>query len=444
LTVSSSDRDPEPATLLTPDAPYAVGEVRSGPVVLPPLATWRRALGLLWLGQVVSHLGDSLFLGSIVYLALEVTGSKSQSGLLVAMNFLPALALGLFAGAFVDRHDRRRVMIAADVLRALAVGTIPLLHATGHLGALALAGAVFGLAAGTSIFNPALKALLPEIAPVDRLTAAVAAFQISEYIALVIGPVLAALLLPQLGMLHLFTIDAVTFAFSAVCLLFLPREARRRAHAVAAPLQSVGALLPQLLREVKVGLRSVRANPVLRVLLVLAALDNLFIMGLAHVGTPVLVKETLGLGLIANMRAQATFFLGLAASSAAFWLVGRHWPRGRTILIGIILDGLTFIPLAFCRTLPQVQVALFVHAVSIPLIIIPRTVLIQRTVPGPLHGRTFALLNMTVFGMTAISSAVIGVLAERVAPQTLFIVFGAVGALPGVAGFAFPALRATR
>jgi hypothetical protein len=71
-------------------------------------------------------------------------------------------------------------------------------------------------------------------------------------------------------------------------------------------------------------------------------------------------------------------------------------------------------------------------------------VLIQRTVPGPLHGRTFALLNMTVFGMTAISSAVVGVLAERVAPQTLFLVFGLIGAVPGAAGFAFPALRATR
>src|SRR6185436_16444455 len=143
LTVPSSDRDPEPATLLTPDAPFAVGEVRSGPVVLPPLATWRRALGLLWLGQVVSHLGDSLFLVSIAYLAREVTGSWAKGGLMVAVNFVPALALGLFAGAFVDRHDRRHVMIAADLVRALAVGAIPALYLTGHLGAIALAAAVF-------------------------------------------------------------------------------------------------------------------------------------------------------------------------------------------------------------------------------------------------------------------------------------------------------------
>jgi MFS family permease len=444
LTVPSSDRDSEPATLLTPDAPFAVGEVKSGPVVLPPLATWRRALGLLWLGQVVSHLGDSLFLVSIAYLAREVTGSWSRGGLMVAVNFVPALALGLFAGAFVDRHDRRRIMIAADLLRATAVGAIPALYLTGHLGALGLAMAVFGLAAGTTIFNPAIKALLPEIAPFDRLTTTVSMFQISEYVAQVVGPALAALALLRMDKIHLLTVDAATFLFSAGCLTFIPREARRRMHAVVVPSESLGALAPQLLREVAVGLRSVRANPVLRALLLLAALDNLLTMGLFHVGAPILVRETLHLGVDAYAQALTAFCMGLATASAAFWLIGRHWPRGRTILIGIVLDGLTFIPLAFCRTLFQVQLALFVHAISIPLIIIPRTVLIQRTVPGPLHGRTFALLNMTVFGMTAISSAVIGTMAERVAPQTLFVVFGSIGALPGLAGFAFPALRAAR
>jgi hypothetical protein len=195
---------------------------------------------------------------------------------------------------------------------------------------------------------------------------------------------------------------------------------------------------------VKVGVRAVLATPALRVILVLVALDNLIVMGLAQVGTPLLVKESLGLGPQAYARAQAAFFLGLATASAGVWLGGRNLPKARLILIGIVLDGLTFVPLAFCHTLFQVQAALFVHAFAIPLIIIPRTVLIQQTVPGPLHGRTFALLNVTVFGMTAISSVIVGVLAERVAPRTLFMVLGGLGVLPGLAGFALPALRTAR
>lgn len=408
--------------------------------------SWRRALGMLWLGQVVSHLGDSLFLVGVFFLALEVTGSKAVSGLLVAMNFLPALALGLFAGALVDRHDRRRVMIGADLLRALAVGAIPVLYLTGNLGAAALAVAMFCLATGTTLFNPAIKALIPEIAPVDRLATAVSVFQISEYVALVMGPALAALLLPHVNMIHLFSLDCATFLFSALCLLSIPAEARRLMHAhVRAPSGPLSSMMGSMAREVAVGLRAVLASPVLRGVLGLAAVNNLIVMGLAHVGTPLLIKEKLGLGPEAYAAAQAFFFVGLAAASAGIWLAGRRWPKGRLILMGIALDGLTFVPLAFCATLGQVQLALLVHAMSIPLIIIPRTVLMQQTVPGPLHGRTFALLNVTVFGMTAISTAVVGVLSELVAPQTLFVVLGLLGTLVGLAGFALlPAVRGAR
>jgi DHA3 family macrolide efflux protein-like MFS transporter len=404
---------------------------------------WRRALGLLWLSQVISHLGDALFLVGVFFLALEVTGSKSASGLLVAMNFLPALALGLFAGAFVDRHDRRRIMIGADLLRAVAVGTIPVLQATGCLGAVPLAVAMFSLATGTALFNPAIKAMLPELVPLDRLEGAVSLFQISEYVALVVGPALAAVALPYIGMIHLFSLDCVTFLFSTLCLLSLPREARRRMHRPTGEIP-VEPLLPALLAEVKVGLRAVLGSPALRVILILVALDNLIVMGLAQVGTPLLVKETLGLGAEAYARAQTAFFLGLAAASAGVWLLGRSLPKGPLILVGIVLDGLTFVPLAFCHTLRQVQATLFVHAMAIPLIIIPRTVLIQQTMPGPLHGRTFALLNVTVFGMTAISSVVVGVLAEQVAPRTLFMLLGLLGVVAGLAGFASPAVRASR
>jgi hypothetical protein len=199
-----------------------------------------------------------------------------------------------------------------------------------------------------------------------------------------------------------------------------------------------------VLAEVAAGLRAVANIPVLRLLLVLAALDNLLIMGLAHVATPLLVKETLGLGPDAYAQALNFFFLGMVTATAVFWLLGRRAPKGVTILVGIVLDGLTFIPLAFCVTLGQVQLAMFVHALSIPLIIIPRTVLVQQLVPGPLHGRAFALLNVTVFGMTALSAGATGLLAEAVAPTTLFVVLGGLGALPGLVGFGFRSLRAAR
>ena len=98
-------------------------------------------------------------------------------------------------------------------------------------------------------------------------------------------------------------------------------------------------------------------------------------------------------------------------------------------------------PLFFCRTLGAVQAALLIHAFVIPLIIIPRTVLIQRALPGRLHGRLFALVNVTVFGMTGISAGLAGLLIEHMSPGTLFLAAGITGTLAALVGFRFTALR---
>jgi MFS family permease len=404
---------------------------------------WRRAIVLLWLGQIISHLGDSLYLVGIVWLVLDLTGSKSLTGWLVGMNFAPALVLGLFAGAIVDRHDRRLMMIGADGLRFIAVGAIPVLAATHHLNAPVLGVLLLALATGTTFFNPAIKALLPEITPSAQLATAVAVFQFSEQLAFVGGPLLGQPATKLFGFVHLFTVDAATFLFSAICLLALPRRGRRQSHAAAT--QTLPPLtVRSILGETAAVVRTVLASPILRPLLLLTALDNLFIMGPGYIATPVLVKETLHLGPEGYMSAMIFFFVGLTFGTGAAWLAARRVPKGRLILMGIVLDALTCIPFYFCHALPQIKAALFVHAFVIPLIIVPRTVLMQQAVPGRLHGRLFALVNVTVFGMTGISAGLTGLAVERLAPGTLFLLVGVAGTLAGAFGFRVTALRTAR
>jgi len=401
---------------------------------------WRRALVLLWLGQVISHLGDSLYLVGMVWLALEVTGSKALTGWLVALNFAPTLLVGPLAGALVDRHDRRAIMIAADTVRFLAVASIPVLFAHHALAPAVLGALLAVLATGSAFFNPAMKALIPEIAPGRRLTFTVAVFQLSEQAAFVAGPLLGEPATRHFGFVHLFSVDAATFAFSAVCLLALPRLGRKQSHAAA------HARLPQLtLRGLRadaaVALRTVLAIPALRTVLLLTALDNLVIMGPAYIATPILVKETLGLGPEGYMRAMFHLFLGLMVGSLVVGLGGRRWPKGKMILLGIFLDGATLIPLGFAHDLTFVKWVLFVHALALPLIIIPRTVMMQQAVPGRLHGRLFALVNVMVFGMTGISAGLTGLVIAHLPPTTLFVAVGLLGAAVGLLGTRSAALR---
>jgi hypothetical protein len=192
------------------------------------------------------------------------------------------------------------------------------------------------LATGTTFFNPAIKALLPEIAPTTQLATAVTVFQLSEQVAFVGGPLLGQPATKHLGFVHLFTVDALTFLFSAACLLFLPRRGRRQSHAAATQ-----TLPPFTIRtiwaETAVVIRAVAKSAVLRTLLLLTALDNLFIMGPAYIATPVLVKESLHLGPEGYMSAMIFFFLGLTLGTAAVWLLAPHAPKGRLILVGIVI-----------------------------------------------------------------------------------------------------------
>jgi len=82
-----------------------------------------------------------------------------------------------------------------------------------------------------------------------------------------------------------------------------------------------------------------------------------------------------------------------------------------------------------------------VHALAIPMILIPRTVLMQQSMPGRFHGRLFALVNVTVFGMTGISAGLTGVIVEHLAPGRLFLIVGVLGTIPGILGFRVRALQ---
>jgi predicted MFS family arabinose efflux permease len=308
--------------------------------------------------------------------------------------------------------------------------------------------AVFVLAMGATVFNPAIKALLPEFTPPQHLTRAISLFQIAEYAAFVMGPFFASLVAPRVGNIHLLSVDAGTFLFSAACIALLPKMLSRRRREESAPKAVNEAQQHQpirrMIRESFDGALKVTAVTPIAALVLVGTMNNLLIMGLAHVGVPVLVYETLQLDLAAYGSTLKYFFLGMAAGSIVFWSLGRRAPKGLTILIGIVLDGLTFIPFAFCHTLEHVQWAQLLHGLVIPLIIIPRTVLVQQVVPPHLHGRAFALINVTVFGMTAISNPLVGFLTEWVAVPTLFLWLGVLGALPGIGGLFLPKLRRAR
>lgn len=397
-------------------------------------ARFKRNALLLWGAQFISASGDALFLPCLAWLAGRTSDGQIGVGIAVFVVHLPYLLFGPLAGAWVDRGDRRKIMIVSDLLRAGLLLTLPWIAAAwGGMDFALITVTGFLLASFSTPFQPARDALLPVLIGERSLPRWNAIIQTSGQFAMIAGLVLGGLLLGGAGegeaeierVLWVLQIDGATFLLSALLLAFivLPPKARRaRAH-------------PPLLREVADGLAYAGRNRVVLGLLVLTALDNLAIMGPAIVGAALLVKDDFGLGPEHYAWFEGAMAAGMVLGSLTLATVGRRWNLRGVVLWGMVLDGLTYLPFVW---VPNYEISLLWivgHGVFIPFIVVGRTSLIQQRVPARYHGKVFALVAITVIGMTAISCALSGFVAAATSPRALFGIAGVFGALCGVAGF---------
>lgn len=409
----------------------------------------RTNFGLLWFGQLVSQFGDAMFHIGLLWLALDLTGSNATTGLIATAGYLPAIVLSLAAGVVADRLDRRRLMIACAGLQALVVAAVPLLDRAGWLTGWSLALVAFGLSAGAAFFNPARDALIPKLVPRERLTRANSLVQVSAQLAFLAGPAAAGALVAWASIMTLFAIDAATFVVSLLTLLLirLPKATAEGLPAGPVPLPQVPPAAGSTLSDILAGLRLAWSDTRLRGLLFIVAVDNLIIMGPAIVGAPIYVRETLGYGqagAAAYFQLMAAFFAAMVLMSLLIGYLGRGWPKGKLIVIGMTLDGLTFIPFAFIDSLGLACAAMFVHGLTVPLLTVSRATLVQELVPDDSRGRIFALLNLSVVGFTALSTGLTGLLAEWISMDRLYLATGVLGAACGLAGMFFRDLRRAR
>lgn len=380
---------------------------------------------LLWAAQFLSQFGDSIFQIAFIWLVLDLTGSKAGAGAAATVSYLPPLLFGVVAGVLIDRWNRRGVMVGADLGRALLLALGGLLLWQSALTPFFLTAIAFGMATSAVLFNPARDSLIPELVPRDGLTRANAWVQMSQQAAFLAGPLAAGAIIQARGVGATFPAGVALFTGSFLLLLFL--RGRGQGH------REAGAT-PGLTRDFREGFRAIAADRTLVLLLALTALDNLLIMGPAILGNAVIVRETLGLDASAYALLEAVYGLGMALGSLVVGRIGARVGAGRLVLIGIALDGFTYVPLFWCRTFPYLLAVSLIHAMVIPLIMVPRATILQRIVPPRLLGRVFSLQNFVVFGVTALSTGLAGLALEALTAPQLFGIIGILGGLTGISG----------
>jgi MFS family permease len=386
----------------------------------------------LWIAQTVSIVGDKINQVALSIMVYRATGSAAQMGIVFALTFLPAALFGLVAGPLVDRWDRRRTMIAADVVRAGIVVAIPFAAPLGMWAVYALA---FSSATVSLFFEPSRMALVPSVVEQDELMAANALDMSTSSIAELLGIGFAGALVAGIGPSSAFFVDGGTFVISALFVFALRHRAVSR---------HVGPLgLAVVRRDLRAGIDRIRGDGVLRGLLLTygavaigvgASLTLSILLALqvfANSGIPDALRVT-----VVDLSTTAGLLVGSIAIG-----VGSSGRAGRKYLFGIVAFGLLLLPLYFVKQIAFAMPVLFALGIANEYLGIPMLTIMQANTEDETRGRVFAV-RMTVTrvaGVVGLAGA--GIAAQFYGVAPMIVVVGVYIACVGVSGFFMPALR---
>ena len=385
----------------------------------------------LWGAPFIGSIGRSIYDISIIWLILDITNSEKLTGLIAMTTYLPAIFFGLFAGAIVDMYSKTRVMAFAQIMQAIAVIGIPIFL----LFDIKVAWIIMILAFfhnGFSLpFVPAFNSYLPTQVKKERLLAANSIANIAWQSAVFIGPIVAAYFLTMIPVEYLFYITVICYLVTSLLSINAPREKQKKENE---NLKLIGNKTYQ-------GLVYLFNDKTLLSIIILTVLSNLFVMGPAVVGIPILVKIGLG-GTASNFAiCEAVVGLGMLLGTAFVYKFGDRFTHGRLFLTGLFIDGASFCLYYFIENMIQMYILSFCHGIGIPLLIISRVSIMQKNIPEELLGRIFSIISISIISMTAVSSGIIGFASDVFDIQTIFLLFGTGAGLCGIAGFLHPKIK---
>jgi MFS family permease len=402
------------------------------PRILEPLRI--RRFRLLWSGLAISLLGDGMYLVAIAWQVYELSDAPTALALVGVSLTVPQVAFVLVGGAITDRFERRRVLLAADVVRAVAVGVVGALAVAGDLRLwhLFVLAACFGV--GSALFGPAFSAIVPDLVPDELILQANSLERFVRPLAIrFVGPAVGGVIVAQLGAGTAFLLDSASFGASIAALLAIGRlpglEAPDRRQS--------------LLRGVGEGIAFVRSQPWLLGTVVASSIGMLFFLGPVYVLLPLVVKQSLG-GTASDLG-LAFAAGGVGAMIASFVLAGRGLPR-RPLTVVYACWGamcLQLVGYAVARSLWHVIVVALLGTALLVYGQILWTTLLQRLVPRSLLGRVASVDSLLSWGLTPVSYALTAPVVHALGLDATLVAAGLGAAAILVATWVlFPRIRA--
>ena len=359
-----------------------------------------REFRLLFLGRATAVLGNAIAPVALAFAVLDITGSKTDLGLVLAARSLPQVAFMLVGGIWADRLPRHHVMVASDIVSGASQAAVAALLILGEaqIWHLVVFAAVNGTA--SAFFFPASQGLVPQTVPPGLLQQANALLRLALNSTFIGGAALGGVLVAAFGSGTAIAIDAATFFVGALFVAAMRIPAALRLET------------PNFLAELAAGWRGFRTRTWLWVIVLQFSLVNTMQAGSMSVLGPVVAKEELG-----GARDWGLIAAALPIGMVAGGIVGLHFQPRRMLLtatLAILLMPTVLIALGFPLAVPLIMVAAFVAGFGIETFGVLWDTTMQQQIPGEMLSRLYAYDMVGSIALMPVGYALAGPIAELV------------------------------
>jgi predicted MFS family arabinose efflux permease len=408
---SRSAPSPEPPVSAPTSAPTPI-PLLGGPIVQRlAAALGYRDFRVLWLGACTSSIGTWMQKVAQSWLVLEITDSASYLALDAFLGELPILLFTLIGGVVADRRDRRRLLLASQVVQMISAFALAILVVGGWVHIWHVLALSFLSGCAQAFGGPAYQSLVPSLVHKDHQPNAVALNSIQFNIARVIGPLLAGVTLHTLGSASCFTVNGLSFLVVIAALLSL------RTPQVAPAGQR------RMMDELRTGLVYVRDQAAVR-RLTLLALASTFLGVPLLTFLPVFARNVFHEGVGQYSQMMAWSGIGAVAGALVVAWLGRFAHMGRTALTVQVLFGALTVAFALSRELWVSYLLLAVTGAALMVVFSLLTSLVQLIAPNEMRGRVMSIYMVAFRGGMPLGSLVTGLAIDRVGAPAAIAVNG--------------------
>lgn len=354
---------------------------------------------LLAIGQFVSSIGDNVHRVALVWWVYNVTGSPSITGMLSLASMIPAIVLSPYMGVLADKWDRRRIVYGMDYLRGAIIASVAILSFAGKLEVWHMVLSSVLISACSSLFNPAVSAMMPGLVGMDKMQRAQGSFNTLMGLVGIIGPAIGGALVATVGYSMAFLLNAVSFTLSALSEMFIEYK--------TVPMKSDKGNFAQMVEAMKFTF----AMPTIMGILLVFSMMNFSLSHLGSITIPYLVKDVLAKGSRELGYTMTSISVGGILGSMLMGIVKDPKRRSAAIAFGGALMGGFLLSWSFIPRMAWLYVMLAIMGFSASIININAGVLFVKVAPNEMLGKLSAFMNTASSFMAPVGLSLFSLLA---------------------------------